>query len=109
LNSSAYGGHTSSETIAGRDAKCVTFSASDIAGGILSGKIPGAPSVTTCVDAKDGYLLKLSTKSGDNSTDEFIATAAGPASPSDFEPPSTPQTVPTIPGGVELGTTTTVP
>ena len=32
LNSSAYGGHTSSDTIAGRDAKCITFKASDWAG-----------------------------------------------------------------------------
>jgi hypothetical protein len=98
LNSTAFGGHTSSERIADRDATCVSYKSSDIAGGALTGKIPGDPGVTACVDAETGILLKYSTTLDDKTTDEYVATAAGESSPSDFEPPSTPVTVPGLPG-----------
>src|SRR3954447_12761511 len=45
---SASVGHTSSDTIAGREATCITVKASDVAGGII-GKATGDPSVTSCV------------------------------------------------------------
>jgi outer membrane lipoprotein-sorting protein len=95
LRSSAFGGKTTSETIAGRDASCVTFKSSEIGG--LGINIPGDPSVTSCVDKEDGYLLKYEMTISGKTTTHFLATAAGESSPSDFEPPSTPETLPTLP------------
>jgi hypothetical protein len=114
LNSSVYGGHTSSETIAGRDASCVTIKASDYAGGLggLSSKLGGDASVTSCVDKSLGYLLKLSgTDASGTATNELVATAAGDSSASDFQPPSTPVTTPSIslPPGVSLPPGITIP
>jgi hypothetical protein len=100
LNSTAFGGHTSSEKIAGRDATCISYKTSDLAGGALPVTVPGNPGVIACVDATTGVLLKYSTTANDKTTDMYLATAAGESSPSDFEPPSTPQTLPSIPGGL---------
>ena len=101
LNSSVYAGHTSSETIAGRDATCITIKASDYAGALsgAASKLAGDASVTSCVDKQLGYLLKLATSANETTTQELVATAAGPSSPSDFNSPSTPQTLPSIPAG----------
>lgn len=107
LSASDYGGHTSSETIAGRDATCVTYKASflgqlaALAGGTNVGT---APSSVTCVDKETGFALKVSIGDGTNTTQLLLATQAGESSSSDFEPPSTPQTVPALPGGITIPT-----
>ena len=104
LSASAYGGHTSSETIAGRDATCVTFKASDfaplaaLAGG---GSLGANASSTACADKKTGFALKFSTTDGSTTKEVLLATEFGASSSSDFNPPSTPQTLPSI----GLGTT----
>jgi len=104
LNTADYGGHTSSETIAGRDATCVTYKASGL--GALAALAGGSPlgadaSSTTCVDKETGFLLKVAVGAGGTATNFLLATQAGTSSASDFEPPSTPQTFPsfTLPGG----------
>ena len=108
LNSSALGGESSSQTIAGQDATCVTLKASNagVLGSALS-KLAGNPSLTTCVDKNTGVLLKYTGSSGDTTKTLFEATEYGESSPSDFEPPSTPVTTPsipniTLPGGITI-------
>src|SRR4029077_10777644 len=99
LNSSVYAGHTSSETIAGRDATCVTLKASDFTGsalGALANKVAGDASVESCVDKSAVYLLKNAPSVNGQSPNECLAPAAGPSSPSDFVPPATPGTTPSI-------------
>ncbi len=108
LRSSVYGGHVSSETIAGRDAKCVTFKASDYAGlaGLAGGKgYDPSASATVCADSETGFLLKFVATGNNQTSNYFLATAVDKSSPSDFQPPVTPQTipnytVPNIPGGI---------
>lgn len=98
-SSSVFNGHTSSETIAGREATCVTVNASDMAGvfGSIARRLGTDASSTVCADNETGVLLKLSGGSGDNVKDLFVATDFSQPSDSDFEPPSTPKSVPTIP------------
>ncbi len=97
LDSSVYSGHESSETIAGRDAQCITFKASDFAGlaALGSGDIsdPSAEA-TICVDKETGFLLKLSSKSNNSTKDEFLATKVEEPTSDDFTPPVTPKTIP---------------
>jgi hypothetical protein len=107
LDSSIYGGHTSSDNIAGRDAKCVTFKASDYAGlSAISGDkdYDQNAQATVCVDSETGFLLKLANSSSGAEKDELVATAVSTPSDADFNPPSTPETIPqagqiTLPGG----------
>ena len=98
-SSSVLNGHTSSETIAGREATCVTVNVADMAGilGSIARRLGADASSTVCADNETGVLLKLSGRSGDSSTDLFVATDFGQPSDSDFQPPSTPKSVPTIP------------
>ena len=54
-------------------------------------------------------LLKYTGTSGGTTKDVFVATEFGESSPSDFEPPSTPETLPsipniTLPGGITIPT-----
>lgn len=99
-------GHTSSKTIAGRSAKCVTFSASDFAGAAgaaLAGQLKG--SATYCVDKDTGVLLEISgTNEAGASSTTFVATKYEQPSDSDFTPPATPQTIPSIslPAGITI-------
>ena len=100
LNSSVYGGHVSDDTIAGQSAKCVTFKASDYAGlAAVAGSKDYDPNAqaTFCVDSQSGFLLKLASQSNGNDKNIFVATDYGSASDSDFNPPSTPETIPSIP------------
>ena len=99
LHSSLFNGHTSSDTIAGRDATCVTIKLSDMAGifGAIADKLGSDASGSMCVDNETGALLKLSGGSSDNPTDLIVATEFGEPSDSDFQPPSTPQSLPTVP------------
>jgi hypothetical protein len=70
-------GDTSSKTIAGRDAKCLTISVA---------------SASYCIDEETGVLLEISAK--DKET--FKVTKFEEPSDSDFEPPATPETIPSI-------------
>jgi hypothetical protein len=99
VNSSLFNGHTSSETIAGRDATCVTVKASDLGGifGTIAGALGTDASFAICVDKETGALLKVSGGSGGDTTDVIIATEFGEPSDSDFQPPSTPQPAVTLP------------
>ena len=95
LPESVFGGDVSSDTIAGRDARCITFSASDFTPlRALAGSLDGE--ATVCVDEETGFLLKLETSDGSSTKDVFLATEVGEASDSDLTPPVTPSKV-TIP------------
>lgn len=112
LPSSVFAGHTSTDTIAGRDAKCATYKPSDLAGlgGAIGSAIAGKASVTACIDAQTGVLLKYGgTDQSGKETDELLATAAGESSPSDFVPPSTPATTETTAAPVTLPGGSTIP
>jgi hypothetical protein len=92
LKSTAFAGHTSSQTIAGRDASCVTVSVSDF-GGVPGGGAAGG-SATACLDKDTGVVMKYSTTDGSTTKDELVATEFGESSASDFDVPSTPETLP---------------
>jgi hypothetical protein len=98
-SSSILNGQTSSETIAGRDATCVTVKASDLAGvfGSIARLLTSDATAEVCADKETGVLLKLSGGTGSSPTDLFVATEFGEPSDSDFQPPSTPQSLPTVP------------
>jgi hypothetical protein len=99
LDSSVFGGDVSSDTIAGRDARCITFSASSFSPlAALAGSLDGE--ATVCVDEETGFLLKLETNDGDSTKNVFLATEVGEASEEDVTPPVTPSTIslPDIPG-----------
>ena len=81
------GKSTSNETIAGRDAKCVTIDA-----GVLGG---GKGSATVCVDAETGILLRGNAFSGSNdSKDGIEATSYAESTADDVKPPAAPQALP---------------
>ncbi len=111
LNTAA-GGDTSSQTIAGQDATCVTVSAANAGAlGSAISKLAGNPSLTTCVQKDTGVVLKYSGSSGDTNKTVLEATAYSDSSPSDFVPPSTPVTTPsvTLPSGITLPNGVTIP
>jgi hypothetical protein len=83
----AKGVDTSSETIAGRKATCATFDSSKLAGST------GTGTEKVCVDKKTGVLLKVES---DGKT-QLEATDIGEPKSDDFEPTTTPQTVPSVP------------
>lgn len=97
----------SSQTIAGHDANCSTIKSSDFMSAIAGlasaagKKVSGNASATVCLDKSTGWMLKFSTSDGTTTTDELTATSFGTSSDSDFTPPVTPQTMPTVtlPGG----------
>jgi len=110
--SSLGGGNKTSETIAGRDASCVTYKAADVIA-----KLKGLPlfknstdnasdydpndSATICIDKQTGFVVKLTATKKGKPQDDLTATAIGEPSDSDFTPPATPETIPqiTLPGG----------
>jgi hypothetical protein len=102
LDKSVYGGHVSSESIAGRDARCITFKASDFAGLAAlahdSKDYDPNAQATICADKDTGFLLRYAAKSSTEDTKVFEATQVGEPSDSDFTPPVTPETIPSIPG-----------
>jgi hypothetical protein len=96
LPESVFGGEVSSDTIAGRDASCITFGAGDFSplaalAGALDDAIDGE--ATICVDDETGFLLKLETDDGSSQKELFLATEVGEASESDVTPPVTPSKV----------------
>jgi len=115
------GGDKSSESIAGRDASCVTYKASDVVGklgglALFKGSVSSSDydpndSAKICVDKQSGFVLEVSgTKKGQPQS-ELTATAVSEPSDSDFTPPVTPKTVPPIslPPGVTLPPGITLP
>lgn len=99
LPESVFGGDVSDDTIAGRDARCITFSASSFSPlAALAGSFDGE--ATICVDEETGFLLKLATDDGSSTKELFIATEVGEASEDDVTPPVEPSkvTLPSIPG-----------
>ncbi len=116
LMSTLGGGHKSSETIAGRDASCVEYRASDFIGRIAS--IPffkdsgekasdynANDTATICIDKQTGFLLKLTGTKKGAPQDQLVATAVSEPTDSDFTPPVTPETLPSLPSGITIPTT----
>ncbi len=112
-------GDTSDKTIAGRDAKCVSFSQKDILGGI-GGAIAGAAgadlkgSATYCFDKDTGVTLEISgTDDSGKETSSLIVTKFEIPTDAEFTPPATPGTTPsfTIPSSITVpgGGTITIP
>ncbi len=83
---------TSSDTIAGRAAKCVTVSAA------LLGE---SGNITACIDAKTGVFLKGSTDSSAGSGGSIEATSYADSTADDVKLPAgaTQMTLPTVPSG----------
>jgi hypothetical protein len=108
LSSALGGGDKSSENIAGRDASCVKYKAKDVIGRLSalplfkdSSENPSDyddnDTASICVDKKSGWVLKLAATKKGVAQDGLLATAVGDPSDSDFTPPVTPVTLPSIP------------
>jgi hypothetical protein len=105
--SSQNGGDKSSETIAGRDATCVKWKASDIVGKLATlplfadsakpGEYDPNDSLTICVDKQSGFLLKIAGTKKGAVQDTLTATAVSEPTDADFTPPVTPATIPSVP------------
>jgi hypothetical protein len=99
-------GTKSTKSIAGRTAQCVTFKPSDL-GGAIAANLHGSASY--CVDKDTGVLLEITgTDDSGKTTTAFEVTKFETPADSDFTPPATPETLPsvsipgytgTIPGG----------
>lgn len=88
----ALGGHfgsTSSKTIAGRDAECVTFSQSDLVGSAATASYSG------CIDKQTGATLEVAVDDGKQRTTSLLVTKFESPRASDFTPPATPSTIAT--------------
>jgi hypothetical protein len=81
-------GSTSTKTIAGREAECVTFSQSDLVG---SGS---KASYTGCIDKQTGTTLEFAVDNGGRKTTSLLVTKFESPGASDFTPPVTPSTYP---------------
>ncbi len=114
--SSIGGGDKSSQTIAGRDASCVKYKASDFISRIAtiplfkdsgekSSDYDPNDTATICVDKQTGFLLKIEATKKGVAQDTLTATAVGEPTDADFTPPVTPETIPSLPGGVTIPTT----
>ena len=87
-------GTKSTESIAGRTADCVTFKPSDL-GGALAGNLHG--SAEYCLDKDTGVLLKIAgTDDSGKTTTAFEVTKYETPADSDFTPPATPGTIPSV-------------
>jgi hypothetical protein len=89
---------TASDTVAGRDATCVTVNPKEVLDATIAGQLGIDGDVpdkdaTICVDDETGYLLLLDGWDGED-TPVLEATEVGEPSDSDFEPPVTPETIP---------------
>jgi hypothetical protein len=111
------GGDKSSDTIAGRDASCTKYSASNLIGKLAAlpffknstdkpSDYDSSDTATICFDKKSGFVLKLAGTKKGVAQDQLIATSVGDPSDSDFTPPVTPATVPdvSLPGGLTIPT-----
>ena len=99
-------GDTSSETIAGRDADCVTITIGSALGKLGSladklGKLDKDAGYQTCVDKETGVLLKWAVQGNDNDKSELIATKVEQPTDADFEPPAGATTETTEPGSTD--------
>ena len=105
-------GHTSSESIANRDASCVTYKASEVfsklgSSALFKGAVANASdydpndTATICIDKQTGFVVKIAATKKGQPQDQLTATAISVPTDSDFTPPVTPQTIPniTLPGG----------
>ena len=98
-------GHSSSTTIAGRDAQCVTFSQQDlipITGTEVSTSSlpPTKASYTYCIDKDTGATLDVSTTdAAGKQSSVLVVTKFELPNASDFTPPANAATGSTIPGG----------
>ena len=108
LSSVLGGGDKSSENIAGRDASCVKYKAKDVIGRLSAlplfkdsnekaSDYDDNDTASICVDKTSGWILKLAATKKGVAQDGLLATAVGDPSDSDFTPPVTPETVPSIP------------
>jgi len=108
--SSLGAGDNSSETIAGRDASCVKYKASDVIGKLKglalfkdstenAADYDPSDTATICIDKDTGFVVKISGTKKGQAQDELTATAISEPSDSDFTPPVTPETltIPSIP------------
>lgn len=89
---------TESDEVAGRDAICVDWDGSSLLGllgdlGESTDDVPADGRVRICVDEETGFLLEFSGE-GEGDTFSLLATEVGEPDDSDFEPPSTPETMP---------------
>jgi len=102
-------GSQSSATIAGRDAQCVTFSATDFEGPLdqTITTAPGTPpqaSYTYCIDTDTGVTLKVAvTDASGKQTTSLLVTKFELPKASDFTPPATPSNVTPRPGATISG------
>jgi hypothetical protein len=91
---------TSTETVAGREAKCVKFS------GALLGQ---TGNLSVCVDSKTGVLLKATSDTSVTAGSSIQATDFAESSADDVKLPAEPTqiTLPTMPGGATIPTVPT--
>jgi hypothetical protein len=82
---------TSNKTIAGRSARCVTLDGTKLAS-IVGDSLKGT--TTICADTQTGVLLESHVDSAKG--DDLLATFFGEPSDADFNPPSTPITLPPL-------------
>jgi hypothetical protein len=88
---SSFGGVTmTTATIAGRSARCVSVDSKNLEA-VIGDALKGT--LTVCADTETGVLLKAHVDSASGTTD-IVATSFGPPTAADFQPPSTPITVP---------------
>ena len=103
------GGDKSSETIAGRDASCVTYKASrrhrQARSGRRCSRTARTPpdydpndTATICIDKETGFVAQAHGHEEGQGDDELVATAVGEPTDADFTPPCTPQTIAEHPG-----------
>jgi hypothetical protein len=90
-------GQSSSETIAGRDAQCVTFSQQDLipitGTSVSTSSPPTKASYTYCIDKNTGATLDVSTTDdAGKQSSVLVVTKFELPKPSDFTPPATPST-----------------
>lgn len=111
VDSDLYGGRLTDETIAGRSARCATFTASDFAplGGLGGSGFDASAEASVCVDEETGILLRLGTTSDGGSKELLEATAVSVPTDADFEPPTTPQTIPGLPDGITIPSIPQIP
>lgn len=102
---STSGADKSSDSIAGRDAKCYKFKAQSIISKLISNPIfqnsdekvsdyDASDTATICLDKKTDFPLRFAGTKKGAPEDQLSATAVSDPSDSDFKPPTTPGTVP---------------
>ncbi|MDQ1475626.1 MAG: hypothetical protein QOE62_855 [Actinomycetota bacterium] len=101
------GGEKSSEKIAGRNASCVRYKASDVIGKVASSPLfkgnakasdyDANDTATICIDKATGFVLKFGDTKKGAAQDVLVATAVSEPNDADFTAPATPRTLPSIP------------